>query len=314
MPNVHSMLCPVDLSDQSRRALFWAGTIARRRGATLTVLSVLEPLLARAAEIRLGIDLARQRADPTLRLFVQATVPGGLEGIDVRTDVAVEPSAAILSAGRRLQTDLIVMGTHGRGWLGRRLFGSTAEDVLRHADRPVLVVPPTTEPLDGEHPGRQLKAILMATDFGEAAVPAFAWAAGLASDVGVPLVLAQVVEPVMAPPRWQHLAAEFEGDRVAAGQRMLETMTHGVPDARSVVSIGRPADTIASLALKHGAGLIVLGLVEPGTHRAGAIASRVMRLTHVPVAVVPSSRTIVAEQRAAPGADAPSRVSFLAGH
>jgi hypothetical protein len=59
-----------------------------------------------------------------------------------------------------------------------------------------------------------------------------------------------------------------------------------------VVSVGRPADTIAALALEHGAGLVVMGLAdsedsEPRTP--GSIAYRVLRLAAVPVVVVPRS-------------------------
>jgi nucleotide-binding universal stress UspA family protein len=65
-----------------------------------------------------------------------------------------------------------------------------------------------------------------------------------------------------------------------------------------VVSIGRPADTIASLAVEHGAGLVVMGLAKPPDsepRKPGSIAYRVLRVAHVAVAVVPRS-----EAQAAP--------------
>jgi nucleotide-binding universal stress UspA family protein len=78
MLTVRSILCPVDLSEQSRQALLWASAIAQRRGGELTVLSVVEPLLAQAAGIRLGVDLTRTEAEPALREFVDATLPQGV--------------------------------------------------------------------------------------------------------------------------------------------------------------------------------------------------------------------------------------------
>jgi nucleotide-binding universal stress UspA family protein len=75
MLTVRSILCPVDFSEQSRQALLWASVIAQLRGGALTVLTVVEPLLARAAGIRLGVDLARAEAKPALREFVEATLP-----------------------------------------------------------------------------------------------------------------------------------------------------------------------------------------------------------------------------------------------
>jgi nucleotide-binding universal stress UspA family protein len=59
MLTVRSILCPVDFSEQSRQALLWASAVAQYREAELTVLSAVEPLLAQAAGIRLGVDLRR---------------------------------------------------------------------------------------------------------------------------------------------------------------------------------------------------------------------------------------------------------------
>lgn len=58
------ILCPVDFSEQSRQALLWASAIAQDRGGELTVLSVVDPLLAQAARIRLQVaadGVARSR-------------------------------------------------------------------------------------------------------------------------------------------------------------------------------------------------------------------------------------------------------------
>jgi universal stress protein A len=298
MPTVRSILCPVDFSEQSRQALRWASTIAQHRGGELTVLSVVEPLLAQAAGIRLGVDLAREDVEPALREFVEATLPEHVrQASHVRIEVTVgEPSEAILQAGRRLKAELIVMGTHGLGGFRKLLLGSTTEQVLRRTEWPVLAVPAGAVSAPAvEHPGVQLKRILLATDFRESAMAATQWAGDLASDIGVPLVLAHVVGPVIVPPRWQALVADFESDRVASGQRMLERMSASFPDTHNdcVVALGRPADTIASLAVQHGAGLVVMGLANPedsDPRPPGSIAYRVLRIAQVAVVVVPAFR------------------------
>ena len=213
MLTVRSILCPVDFSEQSRQALLWASAIAQYRGGELTVLSVVEPLLAQAAGIRLGVDLAREEAEPALREFVEATLPERVrQASHVRMEVTVgDPSEAILQTGRRLKAGLIVMGTHGLGGFRKLLLGSTTEQVLRRTEWPVLAVPPGAVSAPAvEHPGVQLRKILLATDFRESAMSATQWAADLASDVAVPLVLAHVVEPVVVSPLWQALVADFE--------------------------------------------------------------------------------------------------------
>ena len=294
---VRSILCPVDFSETSRQALRWAATIARRHGGELTVLSVVEPLLAQAAGIRLHVDLAQGDVEPALQDFVEATLRGRLrQASRVRMEVMVgDTPEAILKTARRLKPELIVMGTHGLGGLRKLVLGSTTEQVLRRTEWPVLAVPagaasaPAVEP-----PGIQLKRILLATDFRESAMAATQWAGDLAVDIGVPLVLTHVVEPLVVPPRWRPLVAEFENDRVASGQRMLGRLAASFRGTRSdcVVSVGRPADTIASLAVEYEAGLVVMGLANAEDlelRKPGSIAYRVLRVAHVAVVVVPRS-------------------------
>jgi nucleotide-binding universal stress UspA family protein len=55
------------------------------------------------------------------------------------------PAAEIVERARALGVSLILMTTHGRSGLGRMVFGSVAESVLRHAPCPVLVVRVTAE-------------------------------------------------------------------------------------------------------------------------------------------------------------------------
>jgi len=64
------------------------------------------------------------------------------KGLRVDTQVRVGTNAVeeILAGARDVGADLIAMTTHGRGGLGRLLFGSVAEAVLRQADIPVFLM------------------------------------------------------------------------------------------------------------------------------------------------------------------------------
>jgi universal stress protein A len=301
MPTVNDILCPVDFSEQSRQALRWASAIARRRGGEVTVLSVVEPLLAQAARIRLGIDLVREEAEPALREFVEAALPEDVrEASHLRTEVAIGgASEVILQTAGRLKPGLIVMGTHGLGGVRKLLLGSTTEQVLRRTEWPVLAVPAGAVDAPAvEDPGVQLKRILVATDFRESAAAAMQWATDLASDLKIPLVLAHIVEPVTVPSRWQALVADFEDDRVATAQRKLTDLAASFRDTHAdwVVTLGRPADTIASLAAEHGAGLVVMGLANPTDsfpRNPGSIAYQVLRTAGVALVVIPAPRRAV---------------------
>ena len=51
-----------------------------------------------------------------------------------------EPGPTICAVARRIEADLVVVGSHGHGWLQRVLLGSVSTHVLNHAPCPVLVV------------------------------------------------------------------------------------------------------------------------------------------------------------------------------
>lgn len=69
-------------------------------------------------------------------------VPGQHQ-CDVRVEVNDDASAAILRVAREVDADTIAVGTHGRTGVRRALLGSIAEAVVRHSDRPIMVVPLT---------------------------------------------------------------------------------------------------------------------------------------------------------------------------
>ena len=68
---------------------------------------------------------------------------GRTSGIDVRFLVWTGAAAeSIIDAAESEAADLIVVGSHGRGRLGRLILGSVSEEVTRRAPCPVLVVRP----------------------------------------------------------------------------------------------------------------------------------------------------------------------------
>jgi nucleotide-binding universal stress UspA family protein len=84
------------------------------------------------------VEKIRKGAEEYLR-----SVAAGLRGRGVRVTVQVrfgDAVAGILAGAREVEADLIAMSTHGRGGLGRLLFGSVAEAVLRQAETPVFMM------------------------------------------------------------------------------------------------------------------------------------------------------------------------------
>ena len=137
------ILCAVDLSESSLDALAHAIDMAKEADAQLMVLHVLEfsPLLIN--EPTLDFSSIREAAAADARQKLHELIPE-----DARTyctvDTAVVQGRAyheILRHAVVRQSDLIVMGIHGRGVIDRLVLGSTTHYVIRASACPVLIVP-----------------------------------------------------------------------------------------------------------------------------------------------------------------------------
>jgi nucleotide-binding universal stress UspA family protein len=294
-----SILSAVDFSDHSRHALRWGGAFAGRFQSRLTVISVVDPLLAEAARIRLGQDLAKTETEPALCEFVTATWSEGAhppEQVVVKTTVG-EPAPAILEAARADAADLIVVGTQGLGGFRKWLLGSTTERLLRRTHVPVLAVPsPSSDSaVEPRHRGFEISRILAATDFSESSVAAAQAAMELSVWWPASLTLVHVLAPLAVPAQWQPLVQEYEERRAASARTALKTLAEqlcGTEVCEGVVILGHPAEMIGAIARDLDAQLIVMGLASERAvfaPRPGSIAYRVLCSTTVPVLVVPTS-------------------------
>lgn len=139
------LLVPLDGSDTAARGLAEAIRLAQGQPVTLRLVLVVDEAdtaLAQAAwpsgELRQRL---REAGEAVLRNAAAQARAAGLEaGTLLLTPERGVPGEAILAQAREWRADAIVMGTHGRGGVGRLLLGSCAEYVLRHATLPVLLV------------------------------------------------------------------------------------------------------------------------------------------------------------------------------
>jgi nucleotide-binding universal stress UspA family protein len=141
-----SLLIPVDGSAFGEHALPWALSIARRTGASLKIAHVAQPPSAAYSEAALYImdelrqeTLARDRAylEGVVRRVKDAvSVP--VEAVELEGDVA----PALCEQIAQNQIDLVVLATHGRGPLGRFWLGSVADEMVRRAPAPLLLIRP----------------------------------------------------------------------------------------------------------------------------------------------------------------------------
>lgn len=106
----------------------------------LRVIVPTPPVLVEGAGPVVAADVEKLRADAEEYL---AAVAASLRARGVRATTQVRfghAVAEILDGAREADADMIAMTTHGRGGLGRLLFGSVAEAVLRQAEIPVFLM------------------------------------------------------------------------------------------------------------------------------------------------------------------------------
>ena len=140
------ILCAVDFSTASLTAFARALSIAEETDANLTVLNVIEPLpeLVKGSPLLDWSDDHTTRAATIARLTrLRALVPRNANDYCTVRTAVLEGRAwqQILALAEREQSDLIVLGVHGRNALEAALFGSNSRNVITHAHCPVLVVP-----------------------------------------------------------------------------------------------------------------------------------------------------------------------------
>jgi nucleotide-binding universal stress UspA family protein len=94
-------------------------------------------------------DISEQMEDSATRELPKIAECEECAGLEVEEVIAHGDAATeIVRVAKERNVDLIVISSHGRTGLGRILFGSTAESVVRHATCPVLVVKPPQEKED----------------------------------------------------------------------------------------------------------------------------------------------------------------------
>lgn len=146
MAEINKILMATDFSENSKWALTYAISIARKYGAQLTILHIIQPPnypLGMYAEISFdAMDKFNRNISEVTEKEMKnlcAKELGDFKDYDTLI-LSGTPFLEILRVAKEKDVDLIVVGTHGRTGLDHVLFGSTAEKVVRKAPCPVLSV------------------------------------------------------------------------------------------------------------------------------------------------------------------------------
>jgi nucleotide-binding universal stress UspA family protein len=282
----------LDFSDGSTQAL----SVARRllaRGARLKLVHVIDSALYYRGPTYGDVQVLEQLFSDLVRgaLSQLDTFAEELrvQGFTVDTAAKVgRPADEILAAGEG--ADLVVVGSHGRGAIGRFFLGSVAEEVARRSPTPVLVV---REGM-AVSPERPIERVVVAVDPTGPSRDAIRAAAALADRTGARL---EVIHSAYLPPVLPYadkgallkldaaLATHLEA--APALVRNLIEKTIGKRDVKIRVLAGNPADEIS----RHTTPRDVLVC---GTHARtalgrlvfGSVAAKLVRQAPCPVLVV----------------------------
>lgn len=262
-----TLLVPLDGSPLAERALPYAARLADATAGRLLLLHVSTMLDARRQQAELDALAAVEAAAESLRAE-------GVE-VEVRIERVLRRTVgqAIADVARDQNAALIVASTHGRGGLGRWLYGSVADDLLRRTSTPLLLVSANCEqPWPTDRPLR----ILVPLDGSELAESILAPLADLALALRAELRLLQVIDVAtyaLYPPA-AVIPIDPEGD-LALAERYLQEIAAALRARGLVVDttarLDHPASSIATVAREQGCDLIAMA-----THGRGGLARLVL--------------------------------------
>jgi nucleotide-binding universal stress UspA family protein len=136
----NSLLVPFDGSELSKKALTRACELSKVDGGEVTVLYVI-PRYEELMDFFNTEDISKKFFQEAEKILEGAKRLAAALGVQLKA-VIQEGHAGekIAEISGTLKNDLIVMGTHGWRGMNKAIMGSTAERIIAHASRPILIV------------------------------------------------------------------------------------------------------------------------------------------------------------------------------
>ena len=157
IPQIKKILYATDLSKNSSYAFLFATDMARRHDATIVILYVVEPVPAYIdAYPGMMVDFKQEEQGKIIEeikkhlqeFCKKAEVQIGPPCVSLVSKILVlrgHPPEEILNAANEEGCDVIVLGTHGKGFLAHTFLGSVSSAVLHRTRKPVFIIPLPSE-------------------------------------------------------------------------------------------------------------------------------------------------------------------------
>lgn len=253
------ILAATDFSRAGDAAVHVAAALARRTGATIELVHLIDELGAIADPAG-----AKARAQDRLEGLAKAA---GTRGAVLKVAYAA-PAETLCEEHAAGASDLMVLGARGLRGLRRFVLGSVADRALRRPGRPLLLV-------NRQPPGGEFKRILAAVELPDRSTPALRTALSLAHSLRSEVVVLHVLPPRGYVSDARHV--ELDPDSVPVRLEHLVAREDATVPVEISVQSGDPAAVIPSLARTLRVDLVVLGAERRQDGWPGRVADTVAR-------------------------------------
>jgi nucleotide-binding universal stress UspA family protein len=254
--SIKSILLATDFSQTSEKAASYAKALARRFSSTVEIAHVFDPSIVTSYEeamIGLPINERRKRSNENLERWRNDFCDSGINARTTSPE-GHQPYKVLLKVAKEHEVDMIVAGTLSKSGVERLIVGSTAEQLIRNAECPMLTVGPNAKS-PGDAP-LVFQKIVYATDFSAEATKAAVYALSFAQDSGAHLYFCYVLGlQTDTTAKREFLDGAFQ----SALKRMIPESSYDWCSPECVVQHGDAAKAILELAERVQADLIVLG-------------------------------------------------------
>ena len=303
------VLAPIDGSELALRAMPWAAKLAGPGGAVVLLRVVppqpayAESLLALAGQGEEGVARIQAAWDATANADLDEAANALTDtGVTVEREVAAgEADEEISAAAARHKAGFIAMASHGRGAIGRAIFGSVADRVTRETTVPTLVLRAPSEDGPAEATIARIVVPLDGSALAERALPV---ATALAKQLHVPVHVVRVIDPATTLPVtpgvfeptpmvtadfaeqiWQEAEAEATA---TVSDAIKKLQAEGIAASGGIIN-GSPFFAISE-ATQPGDLLVLTSHGRGGVRRwlLGSVAEKLVREAPAPVLLVPA--------------------------
>jgi nucleotide-binding universal stress UspA family protein len=153
IPQIKKILFATDLSKNSVYAFYYAIHMAKRDEAKIVIMHAVEPIAPMLVNFEdFSHQVVKDRWEETVKKFkeriqdisIKVDTQMGISSVDLVSNILIRlgnPVEEILKVVEEEDCDVIVLGTHGKGFFKQTLLGSVSSSVLIRTQKPVFVIP-----------------------------------------------------------------------------------------------------------------------------------------------------------------------------